>query len=400
MNKLIITAMNDKQVLTALYAGSRPVQLDIDSRSGSILGNIYIGKVQNVVKNINSAFVDIGGITGYYSLSENRRHLYTNRPGQNPAQSPVRPMASGDEIIVQVSREAVKTKEPVLTCNLNFTGKFCVLTVNKPGINFSSKIHNDAWKQEIRTLLKPETEPEYGLIIRTNAYEASPERVLEEFKGLKNKYHEILKSGCFRTCYSVLMEAVPPYIGRLRDTYDRDMDEILTDDPAIFNAIEQYLKQEQPEAVGKLRYYQDSLVSLTKLYSLEKAVGDALQKKVWLKSGGYLVIEPTEAMTVIDVNTGKYSGKKNVEDTLFKINMEAAEEAARQMRLRNLSGIIIVDFIDMSQSSRREELMAYLTECCRKDPIKTTVVDMTQLNLVEITRKKVRKPFHEQCMEV
>ena len=148
--------------------------------------------------------------------------------------------------------------------------------------------------------------------------------------------------------------------------------------------------------MGRLSFYSDALLPLGKLYSLENAFEKALGKNVWLKSGGYLVIEPTEAMTVIDVNTGKYSGRKNMQDTIYKINMEAADEIGRQLRLRNLSGIIIVDFIDMEREEDRKTLLAHLGDVVSKDPVKTTVVDMTALNLVELTRKKVRRPLHEQ----
>lgn len=138
------------------------------------------------------------------------------------------------------------------------------------------------------------------------------------------------------------------------------------------------------------------MVALIKLYRIEKTLEEALNKKVWLKSGGYLVIEPTEALTVIDVNTGKYAGKKNLRDTIMKINLEAAEEASRQLRLRNLSGIIIIDFIDMEMEEDRKRLLKKLAEWCGRDPVKTTVVDITKLNLVEVTRKKIRRPLYEQ----
>ena len=152
----------------------------------------------------------------------------------------------------------------------------------------------------------------------------------------------------------------------------------------------------QKEDADRLTLYEDSLLPLSKLYSLETAFEKALGKNVWLKSGGYLVIEPTEAMTVIDVNTGKYSGRKNMQDTICRINMEAADEIGRQLRLRNLSGIIIVDCIDMEREEDRKALLAHLGDVVSKDPVKTTVVDMTALNLVELTRKKMRRPLHEQ----
>ena len=154
----------------------------------------------------------------------------------------------------------------------------------------------------------------------------------------------------------------------------------------------------QKEDADRLTLYEDSLLPLSKLYSLETAFGKALGKNVWLKSGGYLVIEPTEAMTVIDVNTGKYSGRKNMQDTICRINMEAADEIGRQLRLRNLSGIIIVDFINQ-EKAEAGRLLEFFRECCKKDTVPVRVVDMTPLGLVEITRKKVRRPLAELIRE-
>ena len=174
-------------------------------------------------------------------------------------------------------------------------------------------------------------------------------------------------------------------------------DEIVTDQTDLFEELKRYLGEYQKEDLGKLRFYEDRLLPLSKLYSLNTVMERALSRQVWLKSGGYLVIDPTEAMTVIDVNTGKYSGKKNSAETIRMINLEAAEEIGRQMSLRNLSGIILVDFIDMDKKENREELLERMREICRRDPIRTTVVDMTALNLMEITRKKLKKPLMEMA---
>lgn len=203
------------------------------------------------------------------------------------------------------------------------------------------------------------------------------------------------EAGC-RVCYSCLYRALPGYIAAIRDSFGGTLEEIITDVPEYHRELKAYLEMCQKEDAGRLTLYEDSLLPLGRLYSLETAFEKALGKNVWLKSGGYLVIEPTEAMTVIDVNTGKYSGRKKMQDTIYKINMEAADEIGRQLRLRNLSGIIIVDFIDMERDEDRKALLAHLGEVVLKDPVKTTVVDMTALNLVELTRKKVRKPLHEQ----
>lgn len=389
MNKLIITKWQGR-VLTALYAGDDICQLNLeDGTERPLLNNIYIGKVKNVIKNINSAFVDIGdGHTAYYNLGENPRHLYTKPHGGGP----IRP---GDEIIVQVIKDAVKSKDPVISSCLNFTGRLSVLTAGKTVIGFSNKITDQAWKQTLKEKVELEMEEGFGIIIRTNAYEAESEDILNEIRQLKETYRQVLETGSYRTAFSLLYEAVPSYIGSLRDAYEGSVDEILTDDPGIYDTLKTYLETQQEEDLRKLSYYNDPMVSLLKLYRLEKALDEALGRRVWLKSGGYLVIEPTEALTVVDVNTGKYAGRKNPRDTIMKINLEAAEETARQLRLRNLSGIIIIDFIDMTDEEDRLTLVNSLSQWCRNDPVKTTVVDITKLNLVEVTRKKLRRPLHE-----
>ena len=397
LNKIIISRM-DSRILTAAVSGNRVTQLNLEAEeTGSVLGNIYIGKVKNISKNIDSAFIDLGGgHMAYYSLTENRNHLFSSASAGSGRK---RGLCSGDEIIVQVSRDAIKTKDPVVTSCLSFTGKYCVVTAGRCQIGFSSKISDGEWKNRLRKILEEEKDPDLGIIIRTNARTAPESEIIKELRQLKEQYRRLLSEAPYRTCYSCLYESPPSYIASLRDTYEAFMEEIVTDDPEIFRRIREYLDVCQPEDREKVRLYEDPLLPLEKLYSLEKAVSEALQKKVWLRSGGYLVIEPTEAMTVIDVNSGKYTGRKNLRDTIRKINLEAAEEIVFQLRLRNLSGIIIVDFIDMDSVQDQEELMALLTDRCRKDPIKTTVVDMTKLGLVEITRKKIRRPFREQVQK-
>ncbi len=393
LNKIVITNM-DNGILTAAVSDGRVTQLNLENETGFLLGKIYIGKVKNISKNINAAFIDLGGgQMSYYSLTENRRHLFADQPLENHPRTGLRP---GDELIVQISRDAVKTKDPVVTGCISFTGRYCVVTSGKCHIGFSSKIADGEWKAYLKKVLEEEKDSEFGIIVRTNAITASEEDILKELRELKSQYYRLLSEAPHRTCYTCLYDAVPSYIASLRDTYQGFMDEIVTDDQEIFLQIQTYLDKYQPENSDAVRLYQDSLLPLKKLYSLEKAVSEALQKKVWLKSGGYLVIEPTEAMTVIDVNSGKYTGKKDFRETILKINLEAAVEISRQLRLRNLSGMIIVDFIDMDTHEDREKLMSVLTDWCKKDPIKTTVVDMTKLGLVEITRKKIRKPFREQ----
>ncbi len=391
MNKLLITHMKGR-VLTALFSSNGILQMELEEDK-PLLGGIYIGKVKNISRGINSAFVEFREKQiGYYSLTDNKTHLFTDtrRSGS---------LKPGDELVVQVVREAVKTKEPVLTSNLNFTGRYCILTVGKTRISFSAKINDIVWKEQIRSLLESEREESFGIILRTNSYGAAPELIASELRELKDKFHDVMATAKYRTCFSVLFQPEPPFIKRIKDTYSESMEEIVTDDLSIYGQLREYLSCHQPENLEKLCLYSDFRISMSKVYKLEKAFDEALARHVWLKSGGYLVIEPTEAMTVIDVNTGKYSGSRNFRDTIMKINLEAAQESARQMRLRNLSGIIIIDFIDMDMEEDRKLLLHTLSNCCAEDPVKTTVVDITRLNLVEVTRKKVKKPFLEQVRE-
>ena len=177
--------------------------------------------------------------------------------------------------------------------------------------------------------------------------------------------------------------------------YDSEVEQVLTDDELLYREIKSYLVEHQPEDVDRLSFYQDDLLPMKKLYSLESQLSQALQERVWLKSGGYLIIQPTEALTVIDVNTGKFEGGKKKETAFLKINCEAAVEIARQLRLRNLNGIIIVDFINMEEEASKAALLSEFDAQLRRDPIRTTLVDMTKLSLVEVTRQKRERPLAE-----
>ena len=424
LDQLIVTKWKDRS-LTALLSDGHCRSLTLESGDESLLGNIYIGKVKNVVKNINAAFIDLGGgKTGYFSLAENPVPLYVDElnrmssySGQEPDSALVksaRKLKAGDELLVQVSRDALKTKDPSVTCCLNFPGTYMVLTVGKPQIGFSAKIKDNVWKERVREALLAHKDERFGLIVRTNGAAASIDTLCAETEKLKQQMDELFARAACRTCYSLLEQGTPPYIQSLRDAKKGTLSEIITDVPEYAKKIEAWLEEEkeadkeqkenQPQAdknesinqaVPKLSLYTDENLPLMKLYRMESVLKSASDRRVWMKSGGYLVIEPTEALTVIDVNTGKYTGKKTPAETILKINLEAAHEVARQLSLRNLSGIIIVDFIDMESKEDQETLMRTLGEELSRDPVKTILVDMTQLGLVEITRKKVRRPLHE-----
>lgn len=384
--------------VAALSEEERIVEIRLESdQEKSILGNIYTGQVENIASNIQAAFVQIEpGKRCYYSLAEAQRAVFSaGRKGNGP----LRP---GDELLVQVSRDAMKGKLPALTSNLNFTGRYLVLTTGDKKFGLSSKLALED-RHRLSGWLKEEAErpdKEFGIIVRTNAADASKEEILKELEWLKSRYHKAVVQGRNRTCFSLVLETEPFYVAAVRDAYGRDLDEIITDVPEIREMILGYLEEISPELKEKLRFYQDKLLPLYKLYRVETAL-DAIQKeKVWLNSGGFLVIQQTEAFVSIDVNSGKYTGKKKMEETFRKINLEAAAEISRQLRLRNLSGIILIDFINMENPDHREELFHVLQKLLRKDPIKSRAIDITPLHILEMTRKKVRRPVIEDIREL
>lgn len=392
-NTLLITKLkqnNKEYIAAALYQEKKMLEVTLEpAEQQSILGNIYVGRVKNIVKNLNAAFIEIApGMPCYYPLDEMKQPLFVKK-----INSPN--MVQGDEVVVQVAQESSKSKPPKVTTNLNLSGKYLVLTSENKRIGISRKISEEK-REGLKKHLSFDASEDFGIIVRTNAASASNEEILEEYEKLKQEYRNIQKIAPYRTVFSCIKESTPEYLHMLQNVNQLWLTSILTDAPELFEKAREYLNAAQPEDLKKLSLYEDSGITLSSLYRLEHHLKEALQEKVWMKSGGYLVIQPTEALTVIDVNSGKSISKKQVQEHYLKINLEAAEEIARQLRLRNLSGIIIVDFIDMKSDESRELLMQALSRAVSADPVPVRVVDMTKLNLVELTRKKVRKSLAEQ----
>lgn len=393
---LLATKITDSVLVMALLTDGHAAQLRLiplkengQEQQQSLVGNIYIGKVRRVQKNINAAFIEIADRQQcYYSLEGHPQPFYTKKGNSLR-------MIEGDELVVQVKRDGLKTKLPAVSSDLEFAGRYLILTINDKRLGISAKISKEA-RERLHEWIQPLLSPEYGFIVRTNAAEAAKDEILQEAAELVKSYEHLKKTAPYRTCFSMLKSPLPAWLEMLRDTYTAELTDIITDLPQIHASMEEYLKEHQPALLGRLRFYEDDLLPLAKLFRLEQELEGAVKEHVWLKSGGYLVIQPTEALTVIDVNTGKYSEKKVRRETLRKINLEAAAESARQIRLRNLSGIILIDFINMEVEKDKEELLQYLEKLLHKDPVKARFVDFTKLELVEITRRKVHKSLYEQ----
>ncbi len=389
--ELLITRWED-QILSLQVKDGKILQVRGELEGESLLGNIYVGKVRNIVKNIHAAFVEFAsGQMGYLSLDEKYPPLHTSGPGQADR------VLIGDEILVQVAKEAMKTKPPTLTGALELPGRYVVLTVGQQQAGVSKKLGDKALRQRLAGVLGEYSCPEYGFIARTNSAQAEEEMLRWEMEQLIQQYRLLVTQGIHRTPFTCLYQAPAGYLCEIRDGNGEKIQQILTDDPQLYQSIREYLEASAPGELSRLALWDPARGKLDAVYNITSTLEHALAPKVWLKSGAYLVIQPTEALISIDVNTGKaISRKKDIQQTYRRVNREAAWEIGRQLRLRNLSGMILIDFIDMDSEEDRQELLQTLREAVAEDPVQTTVVDMTALGLVEVTRKKMRRPLQEQ----
>lgn len=376
MKKYILTKINNL-MMGFLFEDGKASDIRCYEED-SILGNIYVGRVSNIVKNINAAFVDIKkGLSCYYPLEE-----YTGNG-----------LKVGDLLTVQINKEPIKTKQPSVTTKLSMAGEY-ILVHQDDTIGVSAKIGDTSERDRLKDIVgkaiadfkakQKSGDTVYGGIIRTKASGVSEDDLYNETISILCKLDEAIYKSKYATGYSCMYEKMPEYLTDI----DGEDAEIITDIEEVIDKCREY-------GIREPKLYNDTMISIKACYSLDTIIEKALNKKVYLKSGAYLIIEPTEAMTVIDINSGKAIKGSVKEDKILSINEEAAREIGRQLRLRNISGIIIVDFISMKNSHYNELLMNTLKEAVYNDSVSTIVVDMTKLGLVEMTRKRIRRPLYE-----
>lgn len=389
----LVVVRKDNNILTALFDDGSllhmrafPVPAPDD-----LVGNVYVGRVDKVLPSMNAAFVSVQKNTNAYlplPIPKDfaaKNVMVLNRPDADR-------LTQGDELLIQVERMGMKDKLPTATTRIDLVGQYCICHANRKGLHFSSKLSAE-WIASFKASLSAnpiEGRKAFGYTLRTNAESSKDhETILGEMRELQKQAQQLLAYASSRNSYSCLWKSCPEYVSYIKGVPVSCYDELVTDDPAVFAELDRLLPS------SGIRLYEDASYPLDKLYSIDTHIREALQKKVWLKSGGYLVIEPTEAMTVIDVNSGKGSDRKgkSKEELAFSVNKEAAEELARQLRIRNYSGMIMVDFINMEREEYRQKLLAYLDDLLKEDPVRTRLVDLTPLGIVEITRKKQSRPF-------
>lgn len=407
-NEILITKYLEHTMLLALVDNRLEYLEVLDAES--YVGRIFVGRVENIVSNINSAFVKfLDDQNGYLSLKDVVPECVLSRDfNENPK------LRIGDLVLVQVSSDALKTKLPKLTCKLSLSGKFSALTMGEKGVGCSRKLPEDKRNQLINTIREEQKKREsiatfkYGTIIRTDAGEngVTAEDIIAEISLLEEQIKQMIEKAAYMSPYQEIqsatnknriLEITKRFIHVVR-CFNHDHIQINTDIEPIFNEVSSYkneLSADNEDHVS-IKFFDPDLENarpLSVIYGLNSKLDECQKKKVWLKSGGYLVIEQTEALNVIDVNTGKsINGKKNI---IEKLNIEAMEESMRQIRLRNLSGMILIDFINMKDKDENNHLIDNIKAMTKLDPININFIDITGLGIIELTRKKTGKSLIE-----
>ena len=375
MGKIVITNVEKNKILFQ-FNDEHEIEL-IKPIIDSQLNSIYIGRISEINSSLNSIFV---------SISKNQKVFVPYSELKN------KDIKCGDNLLVQIKTEPIKTKLAQGSMDICFPGEYCVLHLYGSGVSVSKKLSKEI-QDKLTTLLFNDSyinEIDYKIVIRTNAetllFDNNIEPLINEIKKFKELADEILIKYQSLKYGSLLYSENSPLLNIFNNIQYDTYDSIITDDKAIYDNLNSFSILKNKE----MKFYNEEFVSLINLYSLKTHLGRALDKKVYLKSGGYLIIEPTEALTVIDVNSGKAQGKNKENNSYFyKINKEAAVEVCKQLKIRNISGIIMIDFINMKKKEDNDKLLKLLDTELKKDRIQSTLVDMTPLGIVEITRKKV-----------
>jgi len=398
MNREILVNVNPDETRVALVEDGSVVEFYLERpTSHKTVGNIYLGKVTNVLPGMQAAFVDIGEDKNAFlyvddaslppELQGERAHKPTGRR-KRTINDLVKP---GQSILVQVTKEAMGTKGSRVTRHITLPGRYLVLmpTVNYVGV--SKRIVDEQERQRLRQLAKDIKPENMGIIIRTVAEAKTREEIERDLQFGLRLWEKIKAEAKLKQAPALVHEDLDLVARMVRDELNEKTAKMIIDDGPTYARVLDLLEAVSPEMKDRVVYYRDKDVPLFSLYGVDAAIERALQRQVGLKSGGYIVIDKTEALTVIDVNTGRYVGTKNLSDTVLRTNLEACDEICKQLRLRDIGGIIVIDFIDMDNPEDKAMVLSELEEHLRRDHTKTVVVGLTGLGLVEMTRKKARQ---------
>ena len=392
MLEIIINKELDKKSIMLVENGLLVEKHEEHHNRQRLEGNIYCGKVQNVIEGMQSAFIDIGDKRNTFirlkdalpKEDESKSEEY-KIPNCNIKDI----VKSGDKILVQVKRDGTETKGARVSTHVNLPGRFVVFMPNSNFITISQKIENENEKKRLINIVKEVLPKDTGAIVRTssegmdeNSIKTDLESLINKWKNIKKQYNEHKLNGP-----RILYDNEALLRRTLIDVVDRHLNKVIVNDIKTYKDVEDILKSMNMQENIKLELKENE--DLLDLYSVRDQLEKMENRKIWLKSGGFITIDKTEALTAIDVNTGKYVGSKDLEKTVFKVNKEASFEIAKQLRLRDIGGIIIIDYIDMKDEENKNEIINILTQELKKDRTKSQILGFTKLNLLEMTRKNM-----------
>jgi len=415
--ELVINAASHETRI-ALIENNSIAELYIErSREKGIVGNIYKGRVIRVLPGMQAAFVDIGlekaaflyvadvfdAIEEYETLLDGGKKIEElhqdedngeQPPQGHPDYKPLHPiedlLQEGQELLVQISKEPLGTKGARITSHISLPGRHLVYMPTVDHIGISRRIEDEEERERLREIIERIKQPGTGYIVRTVSEGKSEEDMLADMSYLSKLWSDISKQKEKAAVPSLVHSDLDVVQKVVRDIVNEQVDRIIVDSKPDYDRIVQFISTFAPKMKYSMELY-DEEEPIFDHFGLEVEISRALGRKVWLKSGGYIIIEQTEALTAVDVNTGRFVGKHNLEDTILKTNLEAVKEIAYQLRLRNIGGIIIIDFIDMEKEVNRDKVFAALEEALKADKSKTNILKISELGLVEMTRKRVRE---------
>jgi ribonuclease G len=409
MDSEILINVTPEETRVALLEGGQVVEFYVERKhDASLVGNVYKGRALKILPGMQSAFVDIGlekaaflyiadiradiaDIEGFATIVEEKDNALELVSRKGRTEFTIEDLVQeGQEILVQVSKDPIGSKGARLTSYVTLPGRYLVLMPNVDHIGISRRILDEEERTRLRGIVEGIRPGGYGLIIRTASEGSTEEDIKKDLEFLLLLWETILKKKDKVTATSLLYSDLDLVFRSVRDLMSPDVKRLVIDSEEEYEKLKDFVRTNFEKLLGKMELY-EGMESIFDDFGIEIDISRALGRKVWLKSGGYIVIDQTEAMTVIDVNTGKFVGKEELEDTIFKTNIEAVKEIAYQIRLRNLGGIIIVDFIDMERPESREKVFNAFVDAMKKDKAKNTISHITELGLIQMTRKRVRE---------
>ena len=381
----ILVSAEPNELKVAVLEDGRLCEIYVERKGRRPLaGNIYKGKVENVLPGMEAAFVDIGlEKNGFLYVEEVMVH---EDPDKRPKKI-TQMLKSGQEILVQVVKDPMGTKGARLTTQLSIPGRFLVFVPDGDGVGVSRRL-SDEERQRLRQVCRELKVKNAGLIVRTAAEGASKKELVNDLKFLEKMWQTVQGREKSAKAPAMIYSEMEVPLKVMRDLFNETYERVLVDAQREHDKIRSFLRKTSPELAERVEMYQGSK-PLMETYGVDEEIKKALERRVDLPSGGYLVIESTEALTVIDVNTGRYVGRTRLEDTILKTNIEACSEVVRQLRLRDIGGIIIIDFIDMARPRNRQQVLETLGKELESDRTKTYIVELSPLGLVEMTRQNV-----------